>query len=673
MSLYFIFAVLGLGSGAVYAAFGIGLVVTYRASGVINFAYGAIAMTATYVYAYLRSTGDLTLPIKGVGGIGLGGPMPLLPAAAIAVLFSCVLSIVLHVVVFRPLRHAPTLAKAVAAVGVMLTLEALVVLRYGSNSVLVRPVLPSKPINLFGQLVPQDRLWLSGVAIVVAVLFAVVGRYTRFGLATRAAAENERGASALGYSPDAIAWTNSLLSGALAAIVGILVAPVVSLAPETYTLLIVPALGVALLARFQSFAVCVVGGLAMGACQSMLQHWALSAGGWVSQAGIQDALPFLVIVVVIAWGGRGLPTRGDVIDGRLPAAPLPRRVPLNAAVWFVVALVALVVVDSSWRLALITSMIEAVLCLSIVVLTGFLGQVSLAQLTFAGVAGFSLSKFGHGWGIPFPVSPVLAVLLAGVLGLVVGLPAVRIRGVNLALVTIAGAVAVTDLVFKNPGFTGGFQGSPIPDPHLGGVNFAIASPGHYPRLTFAVLVLVVLALLCVGVNRLRLSAYGRRMLAVRANERAAAAVGINVAMVKLSGFGLSSLIAGVGGVLLAYSQPGGNLSADSYAVLASIGLFAIAYLGGIGTVSGAVVGGVLCTGGLVFFGLSQVASGFQSYQALIGGLGLVLTAVLNPDGIAGGALASLRRLRSGLARPPATTDGDAAGRQESPAPQGVAS
>ena len=650
MGTYIIFAVLGLGAGAVYASFAVGLVTTYRASGVINFAYGAIAMASTYVYANLRADGSLTVPVPGTEAVTLGGPLNVWTAGLIAIVFSCILSLILHVLVFRPLRSAPALAKAVAAVGVMLSLEALVVLRYGSNAVLVAPVLPSKAVTVFGQLVPQDRLWLSCAAIVAAVVFACLGRFTRFGLATRASAENERGASALGYSPDTIAWINSVLSGLLAGVFGILVAPVVSLAPETYTLLIVPALGVALLARFQSYVVCVVGGLLMGAFQSMLQHWALGIS-WLAQAGIQDALPFLVIIAVMAIGGRGLPTRGELVDGRLPSAPLPRHVLRNTAVWFVVALVALIVVNDSWRLTLITTVISAILCLSIVVLTGFLGQVSLAQLAFAGVAGFSLSKLSHGAGIPFPLSPLLAILVAGILGVVVGLPAMRIRGVNLALVTIAGAVAVTDLLFKNPAFTGGFQGSPIPDPKIFGINFAIAAPGNYPRLVFSVMALVVLTVVALFVNWLRLSAYGRRMLAVRANERAAAAVGINVSRVKLSGFAVSSVIAGIGGVLLAYSQPGGNLSADAYSVLASIGLFAIAYLGGIGTVSGAVVGGVLSTGGLLFFGMAELFSGFQSYQALIGGLGLIVTAVLNPDGVAGGILLTLNQFRGRRRRP----------------------
>jgi branched-chain amino acid transport system permease protein len=275
-----------------------------------------------------------------------------------------------------------------------------------------------------------------------------------------------------------------------------------------------------------------------------------------------------------------------------------------------------------------------VICLSLVVLTGYVGQISLAQMAFAGVAGFTLSKLAQDLGVAFPLAPLLAGAVAGLTGLLLGLPAIRARGVNLAVVTVAGAVAIEELVFRNPGVTGGFEGSKVPAPSLFGVDLGIGggSGNAYPRGAFGLFVLLVLAAVALGVAWLRSASFGRQLLATRANERAAAAAGVDTSRAKLVAFGLSASIAGIGGSLLGYQQ--GRLSFGSFGVFVSLSLLAIAYLGGIARISGAMVGGALVAGGFVFTAVDDYF-GWGRYQLLVSGLGLVVIAVLYPDGLSG--------------------------------------
>jgi branched-chain amino acid transport system permease protein len=292
--------------------------------------------------------------------------------------------------------------------------------------------------------------------------------------------------------------------------------------------------------------------------------------------------------------------------------------------------------------AFVTSLIGAIVCLSLVVLTGYVGQLSLAQMTFAGIAGFGVSRFAHNMHIPFPISPLLAILVAVLAGVLAGLPALRIRGVSLAVVTIGLAVAVSEFVFKNPDYTGGFNGAFVPEINIFGWH--LGTGGDHAFAMFTLLVVTAAgAIVC----NLRRSGTGLRMLAVRANERAAAAAGISVASTKLVAFGISAGLAGLSGVMLGYAQT--TLSFESFDVLVSLSFFAIAYLGGIATVSGAMVGGILTANGLLFYFLDQEI-GFGKYVLLVSGLGLIVTAVLDPEGIAGGVRVAFAGLQARLAR-----------------------
>ena len=574
----------------------------HRVSGVVNLAQGALAMAATYLYVELARELRPSLSL------------------ALAVGAATVAGLVAHALVFRPVASAPALAGVVASVGLLAVLQATATLVFGTDSRAVPAVLPARPVHVAGLTVPADRLLLATVVTACGILLWAVGRFTRVGLAARAAAADRTSLALLGWSPDALAAGSWAVAGALAALAGILAGPVTALDPTTSSLLVIPALAAAVVGRMSSFGLTVAAGLALGAVQSelvLLQQ----RHEWLPRSGLRESLPFLVIVAGLALGGGRRLDRSAAPSWQLPRAGEPRHPLAAAAVLVAVATGSLVAVSGGDRLSLVNSLIAVVLCLSLVVLTGYAGQVSLAQMAFAGIAGFSLAGLAGRLELSLALAVPLAVAAAAAAGVVVSLPALRLRGVSLAVVTLAAAVAVEDLLFRSSAL-GGVAGAAVPGPVLGGPT----------ALPFGLGALGAAAAAGLGVVALRRGRLGRRFLAVRADDRAARAVGVDASSARVAACALSAALAGVGGVLLGLSQ--GQLSFGSFGVLASLSLLAVAYVGGIATVAGAVVGGLLVADGVVFRVLDRLL-GLGPYQLLAGGLGLVAVAVLRPDGLAG--------------------------------------
>ena len=642
MSSYILFLLLGLGSGAVYAMLALGLVLKYRAGGVVDFGHGAVAMFIAYVYLGLREDGTLQFPWVGLPHeLTLGsGSLATTPAIAVSLAYAAVLGLVMYILIYRPLRHATQLTRVCASVGTMLALQAIAVLNFGTTQKSTPAILPNKPIEIAGIMVPADRLWFAGIVVVLAAVLAAVYRFTRFGLATRAAAENERGAALAGLSADRIAGGNWVIATLLAGIAGILIAPISAVDPTSYTLFIVPALGVALVARFESFAVVAIAGLVLGMLQSEIVKL-LGVWTWLPEQGVPQAIPFLFIVVAMTLLSRGLGARGGAISQLNPSLGRPLHPYRTTALSFAAGLVVLVVLSGSLRVAFMASLVTTVLALSVVVLTGYVGQVSLAQMSFAGVSGFTLTHF-TGDVLGFPLTLLAASLVAVPLGLLVGLPALRLRGVNLAVVTLAAAFTLDALLFNNESFSGGLAGRAVPSPTIFGWDVGISNAGSGDRIVFGVLLLVITCLVGLLVARLRNSAAGRMFIAVRSNERAAAAAGIDVARTKLLAFGLSAWIAGLGGALLAYQQQ--VVSPPSFAVFTSLSLLAVTYVAGVGRIAGAVVAGVLMSNTGLMVTAMDKAFGVGKYQLLVAGVALTLTAIKQPDGIAASPPPPLVRL-----------------------------
>jgi branched-chain amino acid transport system permease protein len=630
MTQILLFILLGLGPGALIAAISLGVVLTYRGSGVINLATGGVAMIGGYAYWALK-TGQ-------VAGVQMSTAPALVCSLAIVLIFG----VLAELIAFRPLRNASPLAKLVSSLGVLLIAQATVLLAFGNTPQPEPTILPQSTVHVLGAVIPVDRFILTGIVIAMAAALAAAYRWSRFGLATRAASENEVAAMLGGLSPRLLSLGNTLLASFVAGAVGILAAAITELDSETLPLQIVPALTAALIARFTSFGLACAAGIGLGIIESLIQY--ASSQTWFPQAGgsaipgVAELVIFLITVAVMYGRGGRLPRRGDLVDRSLPQAPRPRNLVRTSLIVAVVCAVALVVLPYDFREALINTLIGTVMALSLVVLTGFVGQISVVQLSLAGVAGFTISHLAVNAGIGFPIALILGTAAALVLGMVTAASALRVRGVSLAVVTLAAAVAIENFGFTNPTWGGGQTGSPVPEPHLFGLDLGPAAhfrglDGNQPSPVFGWLVLALTIALCLLVGYVRRGKLGQRMLAVRSNERAAAAAAINPRNVKLAAFAISALIAGVAGSLYAYNF--GSVSGDRFDAFIALSLIAFAYAGGITLISGAAFAGLISTQALFPYALDKWFGLNGNWFLLFGGVILVVTLIQNPDGVAG--------------------------------------
>lgn len=605
------YALVGLGLGGVYAMLGVGMVMIYRGSGVVNFAHSGFALVGAYTVYTLRTENDLSTPV----------------ALVLAVLLGAVLGLAMQLLVLRPLRRASPLARVIATLGVLTLIMEGVLRTHGAGQLMSPPFVPTDPIKFAdGFQVGQYAFWMAGIAVLLSAVATVTMARTRFGHAISASAENPRAAAALGWSPDTLAAATWALGGGLAALAGSLV-PAISfgfISPTQFAPLIIGALAAALLAEFKSYPMACLGGIAVGVLQTVSMHF-------IDSPGIADSVPFAVIIVLMVVNGRGLPLRGNAAD-RLPKVGTGR-VRWQVVVPLVVVLAVLFAVASaSWQVALVMSTTAAIVGLSVVLLTGYAGQLSLAQFAMAGAGAFVAGRLSALAEWPFELALLSGVLAAGLIGFLLGLPALRTRGINLAVVTYGLGFAVHSVFFNNPKW-----GTIAPsDVSLLGIDL---HPIRHPE-RYALLCLAALVLMCLIVANVRRGRVGRRMLAVRTNERAASAIGVDVFETKLYAFTLAAAIAGLGGVLLGFSY--GTISFGVlYDVGDSILILVLTVIGGVGFVLGPVVMAVGADGGVVHLllpshtqeGLSA-DGGFSQWIPVIMALVLLATLLANQHGVA---------------------------------------
>jgi sulfate-transporting ATPase len=613
-------AVLGLGGSATYALLAVGLVLIYRASGVLNFAHGALAMVGGYVFYELRMVHD----------------WPYLAATLTSMLATAVLGAAVYVLLMRPLKDAAVLVRIIATLGVMIALEAVATLRYGATVLTLPQVLPDEKIEVLGIAIPQDRLWLIAIAAVLTAVLHLISTRTTFGLATRAVAENQRTAAAVGWSPSFIATINWAIGSALAALAGTFIIPIASLSVGPLTLLVVPALAVALVGGFSSFLLAFLGAIVLGMSQGAATQFAGDL------PGLAEALPFVLILIVLIVRKQALSARGEVLH-RLPSLGTGQMSWPVVGGLFVVGVVASLTLPLEWAVALGVSVIVAIILLSITVITGYAGQLSLGQYALAGFGALVAARTVVDLGWPFEIALVLGVVAAMVAGLLFGIPALRSRGATLAIMTLGLGTAVQGVIFSNGDYAGGPYGFSVSEQTFFGISI---DPLTDTR-TYTIFALVWFALAVLAVRNLRRHRVGRRLIAIRTNERAAASIGVNVRSAKLYAFVISAGLAGLGGVLLGFSSSSVFLS-EGFGSLQSVNAVMLSVVGGVAHISGSVFGGQLANGGLPGGVIANNLGGdsAQQWLALVGAVIVLITLRLNPDGIAG----SMARLRHGKGR-----------------------
>jgi sulfate-transporting ATPase len=594
------FALLGIGVGALYGLTAQGLVLIFLSSRVLNFAQGSIALLAAYIYYECTSRG-----------------VPIVPAAIAALVGATATGAVIDVVIMRPLRGASSVTRLVATIAVLTVIQATAALIYGDTTKFVPGLLPTTPLRITDTLViGADRLIVLILAVVITVGLAWLIRRTRMGLATLGTAENPIAVEVLGWSSRTLSLANWMLGAALAGLAGLLIAPMNGISVAGMGQIVYCALAAALIGGFRSFGWTMAGGLVLGIAQAE----AVRIRG---EVGWSTAIPFIVIVIAILVRGDVVRSRGGV-RLRLSTVGTGRIRPVWVAVAAVIFGALALILGRSALDAYSTSLIIAVLALSIVVATGYAGELSLAQYAVAGVGALVAAQVAALLAAPFLVC-LLAGAVAGVIaGSLIGLLSLRVRGDVVAIVSVGVALAIQALVLENPAITGGISGIPVPAASIVGLSL---DPVAYPE-RFALTCAVVAIACSLVVANVRRGAAGRRLLATRSGERAASSLGISVPGARLYALALAGGIAGVAGALFAFRAP--SLVFGGFTVDASMTLLGAVVLGGVGYIAAGVLGGFAVTGGLVYYLLSL--SGWQQWLPLVLGLALLVNLVLVPDG-----------------------------------------
>ena len=600
-------SVLGLG----YALLGAGLVLIYRATRIVNFAHG-------YVGAF-----GAVLNAKLVYDVGL----PFAVSLPIVLVVGAAVGAMVEIAVVRRLFRGSRLVLLVATIGVAQLLLFAQISLPDVKGGTVFPTLFDRQTTVFGVVVTAPAFLLLAVAPAVVLGITLLLSRTPMGTAIRATAENVDAARLAGIDVRRVSTTVWALAGALAVLTAVLVSPVrgdqTDLAAGVGPALLLRALAAAMVGRLESLPLTFVGGFVVGIGEQVAN------ATFPGQSGTADL--FLLVLVLGLLLLRG----GDLLGGRaVEQTSLTVAVPPVPAMfrdrWWVrrggllvglpvlalAALVPLLTQREAILFKLSLPLVYVLVALSVTVLTGWAGQLSLGQWAFAGVGAFTVASLTSR-GMPLLAALGYAVVAGVVVALVIAAPALRIRGVFLAVVTLAFAVVAQGFLLKigifDPNKTGGVvvRGNTFDDPRL-----------YY--------------LLCLGsaaagvviVARLRRTGVGRRLVAVRENERATAACAISPAGATLTAFGLSGALAALGGGLWA----GLFVRFDAltgFPVDESLRVVSLVVIGGLGSVLGAVLGALFVVGVPIVF------SDSETLRLLTSGAGLLLVLLYAPAGLAG--------------------------------------
>jgi ABC-type branched-subunit amino acid transport system permease subunit len=615
------YAIPGIPFGCIYALVAVGLVLTYRSSGVFNLAFGAQAYISAAVFFDLVAVRH----------------WPTWAGVAVAVLVvGPAVGIVLDRALFRHMRTASATVKLVAALGLLVGLPALIqALWFGNEAKLRPPAVGPTPEHFYRW--HSYGIDSNQVAVIVATVLVVVGlgilfRSTALGLRMRAVVESPRLLELNGVSAERVGSFSWMLSSTIAALAGVLLAPLYARVDAlNFTTLMVAAIAAAAFGRLRSLPLTLLGGILLGVLQELLTKYLPLGNEWVK--GIRPSVPFIVLfALLLFWPGLRRPEVGDPLAGVSPPPP-PLAASLRDArlerlnrLLFPAFLGAFLVVSlfflpSYWLYLVTQGLVMGVIFLSFTVVLGMAGQISLCQATFAGVGAFTTAQLATNHGVPVLLAVVVGAVLAALVGMVVALPALRLGGLYLALATFAFGLMADNIVFPQSWAGNGQSGISVPRPQIGPIDFTA-------NRAFFLLCLTILAVCAVAVILVRRGTTGQRLTAVRGSEVAAETIGIDPRRAKVVAFALSAAIAGIGGALLASLQ--GTVSGDSFNYFFSLFWLVLVVTTGVRTVEGAVNAGMA----LVFFPelLHLLPARFAGLQYVAFGFGAI-TYAKHPEGI----------------------------------------
>ena len=515
------FVVVGLAGGSIYAIAALGLVLTYKTTGIFNFAHGSVAAASAYVFHDLWQNKGLPWPVAFVLVMGVLAPAGGLLLERLS----------------RLLVRVSTAAKIVATIGLLVGIQGLLVFHYGPVAIEFPPFLPTKTYAVGSVNVSADQIITMVIALSTAAALAVFFKSTRTGRAMRAVVDNSDLLSLTGISPSRVRITSWVIGSCFASLSGLLIAPTLGLDAFLLTLLVVQAFGAAAIGAFGSLPLTYVGGLVIGVGAALSRKY---VGEFPALSGFPASFPFIVLfVVLLALPARKLTQVPDALAKPKPVrAPLPPRLAVTLATAGF-ALLAAVPLFAGTRIPSYTNgLIFVLIFASLGLLVRTSGQVSLCHIAFAAVGGATVSHALEA-GVPWLLSLLLAGLVTVPIGALVAIPAIRLSRLYLALATLGFGILLERLVYTTSLMFGTNGTRTVPRP-----SFAQGDEAYY----YVTLVVVLAGIVIIQVvNRARL---GRLLRALSDSPTALATLGVDVNLARLLVLCVSAFLAGIAGGLL---------------------------------------------------------------------------------------------------------------------------
>jgi branched-subunit amino acid ABC-type transport system permease component len=641
----------GLPPGTVFALVALGFVLTYKTSGVFNFAFGAQAYVSAAMFFQARE----------VWGWGIW------PSLILSVfVLAPAIGLLLDRLIFNHLRTAPQVAKLVVALGLTIAIPAIFNLLAHFETVLGRTptgIVPDgdtvfyDPFGVYK--FSRNELVAMVIAIAGMALLGLVFRFTSIGLRMRSVVESPRMTELNGINADRVSAFAWMLSSLFAGMAGVLIAPTFnSLSPQDFFNLVVVAIAAAAVGRLVSLPLALVGGLGLGIFISLfdtfLPKWSDDYSFLIPiQDNLTPAIPFVVLFGVLIFSpgiGRSREAT-DPLSGVDPPPPslaaqtrssaLTRATRVFGVTFLLItAVVVFTRADARWMFLVTQTVILSIIFLSITVITGMAGQISLCQGAFAAIGGFTTFQLAQRYDLSVLVAALLGALLAAGVAALLSLPVRRIGGIWVAIATLAFAYFF-DSVMVKLSWVGGsslLQGTRVPRPLIGPWDFA-------DDRAFLVLAVIVLILTSIGVILIRQGTIGQTLQAVRGSELAAQSIGISLGRARLVAFAVSGFIAGLGGAMLSIHESNVNYE-KSFAPFSALFWIVVVVTLGSRTVEGAIQAAfafglfeAIVLNGTIFewlfrgeSGLTESLSVSPSWRLILFGLGTIQYA-RHPEGL----------------------------------------
>jgi ABC-type branched-subunit amino acid transport system permease subunit len=612
--------VIGLVAGSIYGLAGLGLVLTYRTTGVFDIAYGAMAMVNAYVFWQLAGVWELPTWLALIIVVGV-----------VAVILG-----LLREWLYRRLSGVTVELQLVVSAALLTFFTGLALIVYGPTTLRIPSVFPTTSFHIAGNLyLGVDQVLTLAVSAALALLLFVVLRFSRLGLTAQAVVDNRDLAELSGVSGVGVARIVWVVTTAFAALAGVLLAAQQGLDTTALIGVVSYSFFGAVVGRLTNLPLAYAGGLAIGVVQGILVEW--SSSGVLAQ--LQGAIPYLgLLLALIIYGHRIRAVEASSRQVQIDFTTNMRR-QQRVILLLIVAGVAVVL---PWLLshgplaAMTVGFSYAIIAIGVVMLTGWAGEVSLAQLTFAGIGAFTVAHLAGQTGSFYIPALFVAVLLASAVSVLIGIMALRLRGIFLALATLALAYVFDTLIFTQIPLTGGTSGG-IFVPPLGLGPLTVRSPVAEYYVVLAVLVGALLF-----ARRVRTTGLGRRLRAMRDGPVALSTLGANILLTKVTVFAMAAALAAIGGAL--YGTANQSVGGGDFAFPASLTVLLFVVFFGRSMLTAAVVSGV-------FFAMSLLPlfSPIQAYLPL--GISMGVTGLSqSPEGhiwIYSRTFGQLRRLVPG--------------------------